>query len=77
MEAFDPSAFPPEYLAEDRRHPALIGLIFVVALSGLVVLVRVYARWRVMKEFGWDDGLICFAAVSSPDGFCTYSLGGR
>lgn len=34
-------------------------------VSTLVVLARVFARWRMMKSFGIDDGLICVAQVKS------------
>ena len=53
----------PEFLAQDRRPEARIGLGVVTALSGVVVLIRVYARWFMIRSFGWDDGLICIAMV--------------
>ncbi|KKY18427.1 hypothetical protein UCRPC4_g04896 [Phaeomoniella chlamydospora] len=49
------------FLAQDRRPQAYIGIGVVTALSGVVVLVRSYARWRLIRHFGWDDGLICLA----------------
>lgn len=48
-------------LAEDRRTPAAIGMIVTTALSTIVVVVRLYARGRLIKEMGWDDYLIVAA----------------
>ncbi|OJI85973.1 hypothetical protein ABZX51_002172 [Aspergillus tubingensis] len=53
----------PEFLAQDRRPEARIGIGVVTALSGAVVLIRVYARWFMIRSFGWDDGLICIAML--------------
>ncbi|GKZ17773.1 hypothetical protein AbraCBS73388_010092 [Aspergillus brasiliensis] len=53
----------PEFLAQDRRPQARIGIGVVTALSGVIVLIRVYARWFMIRSFGWDDGLICMAML--------------
>ncbi|KAE8148708.1 hypothetical protein BDV25DRAFT_12616 [Aspergillus avenaceus] len=53
----------PEFLAQDRRPQATIGIGVVTALSGIVVLFRVYARLLLIRSFGWDDGLICAAMI--------------
>ncbi|RAK96824.1 uncharacterized protein BO80DRAFT_448986 [Aspergillus ibericus CBS 121593] len=53
----------PEFLAQDRRPQARIGIGVVTALSGVVVLIRVYAPWSLIRSFGWDDGLICIAML--------------
>jgi hypothetical protein len=58
------SQLSAEYLAQDRRPQARIGISVVTALSGIVVLIRVYARYKFMKSFGYDDGLICLAMVT-------------
>lgn len=58
----------PEFLAQDRRPQARIGIGIVTALSGIIVLIRVYARWFMIRSFGWDDGLICIAMVCFYDG---------
>ncbi|KAL2801848.1 hypothetical protein BJX63DRAFT_416435 [Aspergillus granulosus] len=57
--------YPPEYLAEDRRTPALIGVTVVTALSFIVVCVRLYARGILIRELGWDDLLIVAAQLTS------------
>ncbi|KAL2817511.1 hypothetical protein BDW59DRAFT_165919 [Aspergillus cavernicola] len=53
--------FPPGFLAEDRRPQAIIGMAVATAVAGVVVLTRVYARWRYIQKFGLDDSLICVA----------------
>ncbi|OOF99322.1 hypothetical protein ASPCADRAFT_160022 [Aspergillus carbonarius ITEM 5010] len=55
----------PEFLAQDRRPQARIGIGIVTALSGIIVLIRVYARWFMIRSFGWDDGLICIAMLTN------------
>ncbi|EED11730.1 conserved hypothetical protein [Talaromyces stipitatus ATCC 10500] len=57
------SRLSPEYLAQDRRPQARIGISVVTVLSGIVVLVRVYARCKIIRSFGYDDGLICVAML--------------
>lgn len=53
------------FLAEDRRTPAAIGMIVTTALSTVVIVVRLYARGRLIREMGWDDYLIVAAQVCS------------
>ena len=64
----DTSTMSATFLAQDRRPQAYIGIGVVTALSGVVVLVRSYARWRLIRHFGWDDGLICLAMVGRRNG---------
>lgn len=52
------------FLEQDRRKPAVIGMVMVTALSFLVVLLRLFARGYMMRELGWDDYLITAAQVS-------------
>ncbi|KAL1954750.1 hypothetical protein VTO42DRAFT_750 [Malbranchea cinnamomea] len=60
-----PPDIPPEFLAEDRRRPAIIGMVSVTALSCVVVLVRLFARAYLIREMGRDDWLIILAQVVS------------
>ncbi|OQE44232.1 hypothetical protein PENCOP_c002G07565 [Penicillium coprophilum] len=53
------------FLAEDRRQPAIIGMVVVTALSLLVVIVRLYARGYLIHELGWDDLTIVIAQLVS------------
>ncbi|KAL2794546.1 hypothetical protein BJX66DRAFT_337697 [Aspergillus keveii] len=57
--------YSPEYLAEDRRAPAYIGVAVVTALSFVVVCVRLYARRFLIRELGWDDLFIVAAQLTS------------
>ncbi|KAL4882267.1 hypothetical protein BJY04DRAFT_51037 [Aspergillus karnatakaensis] len=57
--------FPPEYLAEDRGNPAVIGMAVTTAVATVVVFIRTYARGFMIKELGWDDGLIIVAMLFS------------
>jgi hypothetical protein len=44
----------------------LIINIVMLALSLPAVILRCYVRLRIIKVFGWDDGLMILAMVSSP-----------
>ncbi|KAL1980217.1 hypothetical protein VTN96DRAFT_4451 [Rasamsonia emersonii] len=54
----------PAFLAQDRRSAAIVGMSVVTALSAVVVL-RIHVRWRLIRSFGWDDGLIAAAMLLS------------
>lgn len=56
--------FSAAYLAEDRRQPAMIGIVVVTALSFIVVMIRLYVRRILIRELGWDDWFILMAQVS-------------
>ncbi|KAL4884313.1 hypothetical protein BJY04DRAFT_215287 [Aspergillus karnatakaensis] len=60
-----PPDFSPEYLAEDRRTPAMIGIVVVTVLSFIVVVIRLYARRCLIRELGWDDYVIVLAQLVS------------
>ena len=55
--------FSAAYLAEDRRQPAMIGIVVVTALSFIVVMIRLYTRRILIRELGWDDWFILMAQV--------------
>ncbi|KAL2787918.1 hypothetical protein BJX66DRAFT_340773 [Aspergillus keveii] len=61
MAGIPPQDLPPEFLAEDRRPQTIIGMAVATGVAGVVVLTRVYARWRHIQKFGLDDALICAA----------------
>jgi hypothetical protein len=61
-----PQEFPPGFLEEDRRPGTIIGMAVATGVAGVVVLTRVYARWRYIQKFGLDDALICVAMVCPP-----------
>jgi hypothetical protein len=45
--------------------PTILGVVgAMMALSTMSVLLRVYVRGLMIKNFGWDDGTIVLAFVS-------------
>lgn len=58
-----PAGISLEYLAQSRDRPAKIAIIFVCALTTLVVIARCYARIFFLKRFGMDDSLAVFTLV--------------
>lgn len=55
--------FSAAYLAEDRRQPAMIGIVVVTALSFIIVMIRLYVRRVLIRDLGWDDWFILMAQV--------------
>ncbi|RAH48717.1 uncharacterized protein BO95DRAFT_450962 [Aspergillus brunneoviolaceus CBS 621.78] len=58
-----PAGISLEYLAQSRDRPAKIAIIFVCALTTLVVIARCYARIFFLKRFGMDDSLAVFTLL--------------
>ncbi|OHE96405.1 CFEM domain-containing protein [Colletotrichum orchidophilum] len=63
------SALPPitddyPYPYSSLQHVGFFILFFFPAIALVVVGLRVYSRVTT-KQFGWDDGLICFAMADS------------
>ena len=56
---------PPNYVNPPKRPPAVqcIAGIFIF-ITASVVMLRLYARHRVMARLGLDDALAIIAAVS-------------
>ncbi|TEA22395.1 hypothetical protein C8034_v004897 [Colletotrichum sidae] len=52
------------YPYSSLQHIGFFILFFFPALAVIVVGLRVYSRVST-KQFGWDDGLICFAMAES------------
>ncbi|RJE21942.1 hypothetical protein PHISCL_05717 [Aspergillus sclerotialis] len=52
-----------EYLAQSRDHSAIVGIIFMVCLTGVVMILRLYARFFLVKKVGFDDGLAVLATI--------------
>ncbi|PWY89685.1 hypothetical protein BO94DRAFT_490840 [Aspergillus sclerotioniger CBS 115572] len=55
-----PPGISLEYLAQSRDRPTKIAILFVGALTCLIVIARCYARVFLVKKFGWDDALAVF-----------------
>lgn len=58
------SLYTKEFLAEDRRQAAVIGMSVITALLLVIVSIQVYARGILIRELGWDDYLIILAHVN-------------
>ncbi|CAI7619166.1 unnamed protein product [Penicillium bialowiezense] len=52
-----PSDVSLEFLAQSRDKPAIVGIIFMVCFTGLLMIVRLYARLFIVKKIGLDDAL--------------------
>ncbi|OQE44747.1 hypothetical protein PENCOP_c002G00885 [Penicillium coprophilum] len=52
-----PSNVSLEYLAETRDHAAIVGIIFMICFTGLLMIARLYARAFIVKKIGLDDML--------------------
>ncbi|KAG0157703.1 hypothetical protein PDIDSM_4888 [Penicillium digitatum] len=52
-----PSGVSLEYLAESRDKSAIVGIIFLICFTGLLMIVRLYARAFIVKKIGLDDAL--------------------
>lgn len=56
------------YLAQSRDHAAIVGILFLVCLTGVVMIIRLYARLFLVKKVGIDDALAILTMVC-PDKF--------
>ncbi|KAJ5355911.1 hypothetical protein N7517_010520 [Penicillium concentricum] len=58
-----PSDVTLKYLAETRDSPAIVGIIFMICFTGLLMIVRLYARAFIVKKIGLDDALAIVTLV--------------
>ncbi|KAJ6438762.1 proteinrelated to integral membrane protein pth11 [Purpureocillium lavendulum] len=52
-----PAGITAAYLKESKDQPAIAGIIFVTALTFVVVVARLLSRAFIVRRFGFDDGL--------------------
>lgn len=52
-----PSGVTLEYLAQSRDSSAIVGIIFMICFTGLLMIIRLYARAYIVKKIGLDDAL--------------------
>jgi len=52
-----PDGISLSYLAESRDHSAIVGILFMVCLTGILTILRLYARVFLIKKVGLDDWL--------------------
>lgn len=60
-----PSGVSLEYLAQSRDSSAIVGIIFMICFTGLLMIVRLYARAFIVKKIGLDDALAVLTLVRS------------
>lgn len=65
MASLDPVLPMGSLPQDDRSYVAVYVVASVVPVTALVVGVRIYTRWAVVKSFGIDDLAILAAMVSS------------
>lgn len=60
-----PNGVSLEYLAESRDSSAIVGIIFMICFTGLLMILRLYARAFIVKKIGLDDALAVLTLVRS------------
>lgn len=63
-----PPGITAEFLGESRDRPSIIGIVFVTALTFLVVVTRLISRSLIVQRVGIDDMLAAASLVST----CAY-----
>lgn len=51
------------YLAETRDRSAIVGILFMVCFTGVLMILRLYARLFLVKKVGLDDALAILTLV--------------
>ncbi|KAJ5697365.1 hypothetical protein N7488_011049 [Penicillium malachiteum] len=52
-----PDGVSLSYLAQSRDKSALVGILFMVCFTGILMVLRLYARVFLVKKVGFDDWL--------------------
>ena len=58
-----PASIDPAWAAEDNRPNLFAIMGTFIALSALMVILRIYVRVRIIKMFGPDDWVMVAALV--------------
>ncbi|KAJ5653760.1 hypothetical protein N7490_000763 [Penicillium lividum] len=58
-----PDGISLSYLAQSRDQSAIAGILFMVCFTGLLMLLRLYARVFIVKKVGWDDWLAILTSM--------------
>jgi hypothetical protein len=56
--------FSEEYLQESKASNVVAIIIVFPTLALIVVLLRLYTRWRIVRSASWEDHAILGALVS-------------
>lgn len=59
----DPPLTPPPQGDESRAGAQLTVCIIFSTLSTIVVILRLYARIKIVQKLGWDDYIMVMAQV--------------
>lgn len=49
--------------AQDISWIVLLVVILVLSITALIVGLRIYTRWVLVKQLGWDDYCVVFTTV--------------
>lgn len=60
-----PDDVSKEFLLESRDKPAIAGIIFVTALTFVIVVLRLFGRAVLARRFGLDDALAGLSMVGA------------
>lgn len=60
---------PPPYGDLNLGPGIIASTVVLVAVSAIVVALRLATRWWIVKSIGWDDITIVFAIVRSMSAF--------
>lgn len=60
---------PPPYDDLNLGPGIIASTVVLVAVSAIVVALRLATRWWIVKSIGWDDITIVFAIVRSMSAF--------
>jgi hypothetical protein len=52
-----PDGISLSYLAQSRDYSAIVGILFMVCFTGVLTILRLYARVFLIKKVGLDDWL--------------------
>lgn len=58
-----PDGVTLSYLAQSRDHSAIVGILFLICLTGVLMVMRLYARMFLVKKIGLDDALALLTMV--------------
>lgn len=60
-----PPGITAEFLSESRDRASIIGIVFVTALTFIVVVTRLISRSLIVRRIGIDDVLAAVSLVST------------
>ncbi|KAK5996539.1 hypothetical protein PT974_01874 [Cladobotryum mycophilum] len=58
-----PKEFTAEYLSESRDESSIVAIVFVAALTFIIVISRLLSRALIVRHIGFDDGLALLSLI--------------